>query len=227
MFRHGLEPSGTHLPELGHREHARQRRQHPVGVRRGRAHVVVQGHHIDALDIRYPARAQPGQDVALDHLAVLPLRIGLAVVGHVFVEKAPPQFGHGRRLGVPQVAPRQVLAGPGGGDDLGGPGPGGRRRDRPVRPDGDLHGPPAVAVLDDIGLASRRTDPDTEALYLVIPEDMLTVSGFEGVDGSFGDLGHGTLRFSLPDGNRMGTHRMQIGVYYSRQLSGRKDPNTM
>ena len=117
----------AHLPEFRHCEHARQRRQHPVGVRRCRTHVVVQGHHIDALDVRYPARAQPGQDVALDHLAVLPLRIGLAVVGHVFVEKAPPQFGDGRRLGVPQVAPRQVLAGPGGGDDLGGPGPGGGR----------------------------------------------------------------------------------------------------
>ena len=96
-----------------------------------------------------------------------------------------------------------------------------------MRPDGDFHGAPAVAVLHDIGLASRRTDPDTEALYLVIPEEMLTVPGFEGVDGSFGDLGHCTLRFSLPVGNRMGTHRMQIGVYYSRRLSGRKDPSTM
>ena len=56
---------------------------------------------------------------------------------------------------------------------------------------------------------------------------MLTVPGFEGVDGSFGDLGHCTPRFSLPVGNRMGTHRMQIGVYYSQRLSGRKDPNAM
>ena len=140
---------------------------------------VVQRRDIDALDVRHPARAQTGQDVALDHLAVLPLRIGLAVVGHVFVEKAPAQFGHGRRLGVPQVTSRQVLAGPGRGDDLCGPGPGGGRRDRPVRPDGDFHNPAAVAVLHDIGLASRRTDPDSEALYLVIPEDMLTVPGFE------------------------------------------------
>ena len=187
----------------------------------------MQGRDIDALDIRHSARAQPGQNVALNHLAVLPLRIGLTVVRHVFVEKAPSQFGDGRRLGVAQVAPRQVPAGPGGGDDLGGLGPGGGRRDRPVRPDGDFHGPPAVAVLDDIGLASRGTDADTEPDYLIIPEDMLTVPGFEGVDGSFGDLGHGTIRFLLPDGNRMGTNRMQTGVYYSRRLPGRKDPNTM
>ena len=33
-------------------------RLHPVGVRRGRTHVVVQGRHIDALDIRYAMRGQ-------------------------------------------------------------------------------------------------------------------------------------------------------------------------
>ena len=77
-----------------------------------------------------------------------------------------------------------------------------------MRPDGDFHGSPAVAVLDDVGLASRRTNANTEAPYFVIPEDMLPIPGFEGVDGSLGDLGHCTLRFSLPVGNRMGTQRI-------------------
>ena len=72
--------------------------------------------------------------------------------------------------------------------------------------------------------ASRRTDADTEVPYLVIPEDMLTAPGFEGIDGSPGDPGHCTLLFSLPDENRMGTQRMQIGVYCSRRPPGRKQP---
>ena len=92
----------------------------------------MQRRDIDALDIRHPAPTQPGQDVTLDHPAVLPLRIGLAVVGHVLVEKAPPQFGDGRRLRVPQVASRQVLAGLGGRDDSRRPWPG-RPPERPPR----------------------------------------------------------------------------------------------
>ena len=96
-----------------------------------------------------------------------------------------------------------------------------------MRPNGDFHDPPAVAVLDDIGLASRRTDPDTEALYLVIPEDMLTVPGLEGVDGSFGDLGHCTLRFSLPAGEPHGYPQDANRSVFSRRLPGRQDSNTM
>ena len=58
--------------------------------------------------------------------------------------------------------------------------------------------------LGDIDLAAGRMDPDTEALYFVVPEDVLTFPGFEGVDASFGDLGHCTHRFSLPVGEQHG-----------------------
>ena len=55
---------------------------------------------------------------------------------------------------------------------------------------------------------------------------MLTVPGFEGVDGSFGDLGHGTLPL-FPVGNCMGFRRIQTGEHSRLSLPGLKDPNTM
>ena len=99
----------AHLPQLGHCEHARQRCQHPVGRGRSRTHVVVQGRDIDGLNVRHPTRAQPGQNVALDHLAVLPLCIGLAVIGQVLVEEALAQFGTTRHFGFPQDTNRSEL----------------------------------------------------------------------------------------------------------------------
>ena len=55
---------------------------------------------------------------------------------------------------------------------------------------------------------------------------MLTVPGFERVDGSFADLGHGTLPL-FPVGNCMGFRRIQTGEHSRLSLPGLKDPNTM
>ena len=84
----------------------------------------------------------------------------------------------------------------------------------PCGTDSDLHGPPAVVVLDDVGFACRRSDADTKASDLVVPEDMLVVPGYEGVDDSLGDFGYGALLFILPFRNQMGFHRMQTGAHF-------------
>ena len=87
--------------------------------------------------------------------------------------------------------PGKVAASLREGDDLGGPGPGCGRCDGPVGSDGDFDGASLVAVLDDVDLAAARVDANVEALYVLIPDDALSLGGDEGVNGALCDLGHG------------------------------------
>ena len=137
-------------PDLGQGEDARQDADGPVRLIGGRPQLVVQGHHVAALDVGRAAVAEPRYDMNLQRATADLARAGFTASGDILLEATLDHVPHGRRLHSVASARRRVLASARGGDDLGGPRTGVRRGDRAVRPDGGFHDLALVAILDDV-----------------------------------------------------------------------------
>ena len=157
----------------------------------------MQGRDVAALNIRNPALADPGIDEQRHRAAVLFRRARLAMGCDVFIEEPFPKLAHGRHLGVRPVPSRWVLARAGVGYDLRRPGPGVRWRHGPVRADGHLHGPAAIAGLDDIDLASGGVNAHPETFEVVVPDHALARLAGHGIDGPLGDFDHCALPLAI------------------------------
>ena len=123
-----------------------------------------------AADVGDRARAEGGDDIALDGEPVLGGGGGLAAHRDMLAQVALGKRGKGGACGFLGLALCQVLAGVHAGDDEGCAAAGFCRADDPVAADGDALGARRAPGLHDIDLGAGGIDADAEAGERAVPD---------------------------------------------------------